>query len=217
MHEGLCFQRAVPPCSQPRTHGWKPGETATPRPRPSTPPRSSCPRFQPAPPGLFTTPLPRLGACPVPVSPADPPSPLGAPASQNHPSGTAAGTCATAPVCACLWATRGSRRCCLGGPPRFSKDESVLKCQTNFPNYLAGHFLPGALEDGGGTFHSLRAGMVRSCMRELLAASGARGLSLCSSPVSSVSQPSRSGRGPGRAPRPGSPKTPPENKEVTGA
>lgn len=46
----------------------------------------------------------------------------------------------------------------------FSEDESVLKCQTNFPNYLSGHFLPSALEDGGGTFHSLCVGVERGCV-----------------------------------------------------
>lgn len=64
----------------------------------------------------------------------------------------------------------------LEGHQDFSEDESVLKCQTNFPNYLSGHFLPSALEDGGGTFHSLRAGVERGCVRsrELPAAPAAQ-------------------------------------------
>lgn len=64
----------------------------------------------------------------------------------------------------------------LEGHQDFSEDESVLKCQTNFPNYLSGHFLPSALEDGGGTFHSLCAGVERGCVssRELPAAPAAQ-------------------------------------------
>lgn len=64
----------------------------------------------------------------------------------------------------------------LEGHQDFSEDESVLKCQTNFPNYLSGHFLPSALEDGGGTFHSLCAGVEQGCVRsrELPAAPAAQ-------------------------------------------
>lgn len=124
MHEGLCFQRAVPPCSQPRTHGWKPGETATPRPRPSTPPRSSFPCFQPAPPGLFATPLPRLGACPVPVSPADPPSPL----EPQHPK-------ITRPARRQARAPRP--RCARASGPRGEAGGAALEGHQDFPKMKA--------------------------------------------------------------------------------
>lgn len=103
-------------------------------------------------------------------------------------------------------------RCSLGRPPTFPRDESTLKCQTNFLNYLSGHFLPGALEDRGGTLHSSSAGTVSSCGKERGAARAPAGSTLCA-PVLSVSQHS-----PWPWPQPGtSPRNAAENKEVTGA
>lgn len=117
------------------------------------------------------------------------------PASPNHP-----------------WQRGAPGRRGLGRPPTFPRDESTLKCQTNFLNYLSGCFLPGALEDRGGTLHSPNAGTVRSCGRERGAARAPAGSTLCA-PVLSVSQHS-----PWPWPQPGtSPRNAAENKEVTGA
>lgn len=103
-------------------------------------------------------------------------------------------------------------RCSFGRPPTFPRDESTLKCQTNFLNYLSGCFLPGVLEDRGGTLHSPNAGTVWSCRRERGAARAPAGSALCA-PVLSVSQHS-----PWPWPQPGtSPRNAAENKEVTGA